>query len=134
MSSDELEALLSISANLPHIPAKPEAHLLKQLMSKTGYSEAEIREIPKYRKMLSNAQHKNVSKSFDSSRNRHFRDMLRNVTKETGLTIEHPVSLALAKERIASYGRYIPYTRWTLSMTRTNNLTEAQIVSLYHNL
>lgn len=39
-----------------HIPNKQEAKLLRRLMSETGNTEEEIRDIPKYRRMLAEAQ------------------------------------------------------------------------------
>lgn len=39
-----------------HVPGKKEASILRRIKSETGMSEAEIREIPKYRKELSDAQ------------------------------------------------------------------------------
>ncbi len=41
-----------------HIHAKPEGKVLRALMSQTGLTEKELREIPMYRVMLSDTQYR----------------------------------------------------------------------------
>lgn len=45
-----------LGENDPHIPNKEESKLLRRLMSETGNTEEEIRSIPKYKRMLAEAQ------------------------------------------------------------------------------
>ena len=70
-----------------HVPNSKEGKLLRSIKAKSGLTEKEIREIPKYQRMLANAQIQNRPK--DRADRAHKRIMKR-VTKQLGLPKEHP--------------------------------------------
>ena len=75
-----------------HYPNKNEAALLRKLKAETGLSEEEIRSIHKYRVMLSDAQ-KMGNKSKFSSKEKFYRNLIKDACKTTGLAKEHPDTL-----------------------------------------
>jgi|AntRauTorckE6833_2_1112554.scaffolds.fasta_scaffold00137_30 hypothetical protein len=98
-----------------HIPNKSEAKLLRRLMSQTGKDEEQIRAVKKYRVMLAKA-----SKKPQKVTGKIKRDYLEEqVTRTTGLPIEHPISKLEWNNRI-SHDR--PYKRlrrrWPWERTR----------------
>jgi len=80
-----------------HIPNKTEAALLRRLMSETGKNEEEIREIKKYRIMLSEAQVLGTKpkRSFDQKQ---IDKCMKIATRQTGLAKEHPETLEKFRE------------------------------------
>lgn len=80
-----------------HQMNKNEATLMRKLMSETGMTEIEIRQIKKYRKMLSEAQDA-VEISTKSLQERYVDRLLKQVTKELKLAKEHPLVIQKFKE------------------------------------
>ncbi len=71
-----------------HIPNKIESKELRKLMSKTGLSEKELRDIKKYRKILADvAKTANIVKTTQRDRR------LKIITKFLKLAKEHPTVL-----------------------------------------
>jgi hypothetical protein len=123
-----LTSFLDHSTNFPHIPSKNEAHLLRKLMSQTGLTEAEIRMKPLYRKMLSQSQGKiDFYSSLKNAKERLLRRFFKQVTKQTGLTIEHPKSLALAKNMLKEKSRYT-------QAFEHKDVSDSHLIHLYHAL
>ncbi len=134
MPENDFKYFLSISKTLPHVPAKAEAHLLRRLMSKSGLTEAQVRAIPAYRQMLSQTQEQLIYS--DNPEKHQLRRFFRSITRETGLTIEHPTSLSLAKERINADA----LSNYSYSLSRQilrgginlKMLNDKLIITLYH--
>lgn len=80
-----------------HVPNKNEAKLLRNLMSKTGLTEKEIREHKTYRKMLSMAQ---VETSSAGKLAKEAASVLKRITGEMKLPKEHPEVIAEFKREI----------------------------------
>lgn len=83
-----------------HIMNKNESKLCRKLMAQTGLSENELRQHKKYRVMLSNAQ-KVPKAKIASYVGKAVRNIIRRIQKETGLTIQHPISKEMLKTEIA---------------------------------
>jgi len=102
--------------NDPHIPNQEESKLLRRIMSETGMKEEEVRNIKKYRKLLSDA-----AKSSETSNERGYdriaKRLMKTVTKELKLAKEHPLCKEAfnrkAKERKDSWGFSFRY--WYIS-------------------
>ncbi len=73
-----------------HINNKNEGKLLRKLMNQTGMSENDLRNIKKYRKLLSNAQ-KIGEISNTHKRIKYINNLVKGVTKELKLAKEHPL-------------------------------------------
>jgi len=78
-----------------HIPNKNEATVLRRIMSETGMSEEQVRTHKKYRVELSEAQKKVGSKS---RLDRNILYMVKSITQELKLPMEHPTVLAEIKK------------------------------------
>lgn len=93
-----------------HVMNKNESSLCRKLMSQTGLSEKELREHKKYRKMLSDAQKKGEKGAY---RNKYIEHIWKQVTQQTKLAKEHPISINLfrykLKEHRYKYGGYDIY-------------------------
>jgi hypothetical protein len=82
-----------------HYPGKGEAKLLRQLKSRTGLTEEQIRSHKKYRIMLSNTQ-KDESKYTISDTDKSYKHLIKSSCKITGLTPQHPETLKVIQERL----------------------------------
>lgn len=82
-----------------HYPNKDEAQALRKIMASTGLTEKEIREDPKHRKVLSEAQ-KAGQKPKRSEIEKFYRDLIKLACKKTGLVPQHPETLKLLDEII----------------------------------
>ena len=81
-----------------HIPNKNEAKKLRQIRSKHGLSESEVRGIKKYRKELSDAQ-----KSEGYGRSRYadlYKHILKTILRDLKLPKEHPAVRARLKDEL----------------------------------
>ncbi len=92
-----------------HYPNKDEASLLRKIMASTGLTEEEIRQDPKYRKQLSEAQ-KAGQKAKRTETERFYQKLIKEACKITGFAPQHPETLAvldlIIKERSGrSWGR-----------------------------
>ena len=115
-----------------HIMNKDESKLCRKLMSQTGLSEKEIRTHKKYRKMLSGAQVK--GQNGDYNRNKYIERLWKDVTQQTKLAREHPISVNLFKYKLKqeqgrSWGSY----HYTNTSTNTNNI-DIDLIRQYINL
>ena len=82
-----------------HYPNKDEAQELRKIMASTGLSEKEIRQDPKYRKMLSEAQ-KAGQKAKRTEIERFYHKLIKEACKKTGLAPQHPDTLKTLDEII----------------------------------
>lgn len=82
-----------------HYPNKDEAQELRKIMASTGLSEEEIRQDPKYRKMLSEAQ-KAGQKAKRTEIEKFYQDLIKEACKKTGLAPQHPETLKILNEII----------------------------------
>ena len=73
-----------------HIPNKEESKKLRQLMAKHNKSEKEIRSIPKFRKILAEAQRSSEKNESDDNKNKE--KILKKIRSKTGLPNQHPLS------------------------------------------
>lgn len=80
-----------------HVMNKNESSLCRKLMSQTGLSEKELREHKKYRKMLSDAQKKGEKGAY---RNKYIESVWKEVTQQTKLAKEHPISINLFRYKL----------------------------------
>lgn len=82
-----------------HYPNKNEASLLRKIMASTGLTEKEVRQDPKYRKQLSEAQ-KTGQKAKRSEIEKFYQDLIKEACKKTGLAPQHPDTLKALQEVI----------------------------------
>ncbi|MFA5207479.1 MAG: hypothetical protein WC428_02365 [Candidatus Paceibacterota bacterium] len=92
-----------------HYPNKDEAQELRKIMASTGLSEEEVRQDPKYRKQLSEAQ-KAGQKAKRTEAEMFYQKIIKEACKKTGLVPQHPETLKaidiIIKEREGrSWGR-----------------------------
>lgn len=80
-----------------HYPNKNEAELLRHLMATTGLLEEEVRERPKYRRMLAVAQKMSVQAK-RSSEEKFYAAVVKKACRETKLAKEHPETLRVLQE------------------------------------
>lgn len=84
-----------IKANCPpdkHLPNKNEAKMLRKIMAETGLNELEVRNIKKYRKMLSEAQDAGETElTWDEKGNKYRNSIYKMLTREFKLPREHPI-------------------------------------------
>lgn len=83
--------------NTKHYPNQDEASLLRSIMSDTGLLEEEIRDIKKYRVMLSDAQ-KQGQKPKRSSTKKWYQKRIKEACKKTGLVPQHPKTIKVLDE------------------------------------
>lgn len=78
-----------------HYPGKPEAKVLRRIMSQTGLTEKEVRDIKKYRQELAYARNKDHNHKYNywNYKKRIFKRMLKRITKELKLAKEHPKTI-----------------------------------------
>ena len=109
----------------PHIPNKDEGKLLRKIMSQTGMSEIEVRNIKKYRKLLSNQ-----ARIGESAKTNHWykseKRLWKKVTRKTGLVKTHPVSKYVYNKLLISNRNYI----WGFYKKHPFNLSKKELVVL----
>jgi hypothetical protein len=71
----------------PHVANKNEADMLRKIMAESGLGEVEVRDVYKYRKMLSDAAKQTGDKD---DKLRRAINLLKNVLREYKLPKEHP--------------------------------------------
>ena len=76
-----------------HYPNKNESAMLRRIMSETGLSEEEVRDVKKYRVMLSEAAKSSPKDKHVSSQERFYRALIKDACKDTGLVPQHPDTL-----------------------------------------
>lgn len=89
--------------NTKHYPNQDEASVLRKIMSETGLTEEKIREIKKYRVMLSDAQ-KQGQKPKTSAVKKWYLKRIKEACKKTGLVPQHPKTLKVLDEIL--YSKY----------------------------
>lgn len=105
-----------------HIPDKNEARVLRRIMSQTGMSEAEIRSIPKYRKILSQSERRVIDRSNSNHQIYKFLErLMKNVTRDLKLPKEHPSVVAEFKKRVENH-KNNSWSRYSWSL-RTYSLS-----------
>ena len=92
-----------------HYSNKDEAQELRKIMSSTGLSEEQVRQDPKYRKQLSEAQ-KMGQKTKRTESEKFYQGLIKEACKKTGFAPQHPETLKvlddIIKERQGrSWGR-----------------------------
>jgi hypothetical protein len=92
-----------------HYPNKDEAQELRKIMASTGLSEEQVRQDPKYRKQLSDAQ-KAGQKAKQTETEKFYKKLIKEACKITGFAPQHPDTLTaldiIIKERQGrSWGR-----------------------------
>ena len=93
-----------------HLPNKDEAKMLRKLMAETGLSEIEVRNIKKYRKMLSKAQDAGERElTLDEMREKYSASIYKTITKRLKLAKEHPLVVAEYKEYLKTHRGYLPF-------------------------
>ena len=85
-----------------HYPNKMEAKMLRQIMSKTGLNEEEVRRDIKYRRMLAEASKSNETTAC-SKVTKFYRNLIKLACKETGLVPQHPDTLKVIDEKLKRY-------------------------------
>lgn len=84
--------------NAGHIPNKEEAKMVRKLMAETGNTEKEIREIPKYRRMLARAQKSSEKGDRPNRYKRRENYFWKSARQQTGYPNEHPETKMAYKE------------------------------------
>jgi len=105
-----------------HICNKDEGKLLRKLMNETGLSEEEIRDIKKYRVMLSNAQ----KQSQEKKRGRHekwCKDRIKSACKITGLAPQHPDTIKALQEILNGFYLY-GYFPWNMDKINAETMVK----------
>ena len=85
-----------------HVMNSDEAKVMRQLKAKTGLTEEKIREVKKYRVMLSEAQ-KNGQKALRSKRQKLKDNLMKSATEETKLAKEHPKTKEVYAKLVNEY-------------------------------
>jgi hypothetical protein len=80
-----------------HYPNKDEARELRKIMASTGLSEEEIRQDPKYRKQLSEAQKDGQKRKRDQI-TKWYQKMIKKACRQTKLVPQHPETLKVLDE------------------------------------
>jgi hypothetical protein len=109
-----------------HYPNKDEAQELRKIMASTGLSEKEIRQDPKYRKMLSDAQ-KAGQKAKRTETQRIFQKLIKKACKQTGLVPQHPETIKALQEILDNRARYY----FSSSFLARNKLSAENAVKQY---
>lgn len=90
-----------------HVPNKNEATLLRKIMSKYGLTEKEVREIKKYRVMLSDTQKVKTAKLSDDEKEKKY--LMKLITRKYKLAKEHPVVVECFNKNIKNLKTHGPY-------------------------
>ncbi len=99
---------LKIACRGGHILNKNESALLRKLMSETGKTEEEIREIYKYRKALSTAA-KPVPSTYEERQKKYYRYVIRRACNLSGKYPSHPETLEQLRKLMGIYGRGLTF-------------------------
>lgn len=93
-----------------HLPNTNEAKMLRKIRAETGLSEIEVRNIKKYRKMLSEAQDVGERElTVDEMREKYSASIYKTITKRLKLAKEHPLVVAEYKEYLKTHRGYLPF-------------------------
>ena len=114
--------------NTKHYPNKDEASLLRKIISETGLSEKKIREVKKYRIMLSDAQ-KQAQKPKHNSIEKWYQKRIKEACKKTGLVPQHPKTIKVLDEILTD--RYGCCWRWKPVGINRNKMTAKTVVRDY---
>ena len=102
-----------------HYPNKNEASLLRKLMTENGLNEKEVRDIKKYRIMLSEAQ-KVGEKKLNDDTVKWFRGRIKMACKKTGLVPQHPETIKALDVILNSYYSFhTPYFAYNRPAAKT---------------
>ena len=99
-----------------HIPDKKESETLRKIMSDTGLSEDEVRQIPKYKWMLARSEQQN-QKPKRTQKQKTLDNIMKNVTRDLKLAKEHPLVQEEFKKRLDQIKR--KYNRLSYILSRT---------------
>lgn len=113
-----------------HYPNKNEASLLRKIMSETGLSEKEVREIKKYRKMLAEAA-KSSEKSITNAQTKFYRDCIKRACQQTGLVPQHPKTMEALQHILDNYNNSFWHKPWYIYGYGAFNNTATSIVKNY---
>lgn len=98
-----------------HIPDKKESKTLRKLMSETGLSEKEIRNIPKYKWLLARSEQQNQYPK-RTEKQKLLNKIMKTVTRELKLAKEHPLVKEEFKKRVdAEKSRLGTWNSWILN-------------------
>jgi len=100
--------------NTKHYPNKDEASALRKIMSDTGLTEEKVREIKKYRVILSDAQ-KQGQKPKRSPDKKWYQARIKEACKKTGLVPQHPKTLKVLDEILEKRNHSFWYRPWFFS-------------------
>lgn len=107
-----------------HYPNKDEAQELRKIMASTGLSEEAIRQDPKYRKMLSEAQ-KQGQKAKRTETQRTFQKLIKKACQQTGLVPQHPETIKVLQEILdTGHQNYFGRTWWERNKTTAENIVK----------
>ncbi|MFW6226044.1 MAG: hypothetical protein ACOC3V_03725 [bacterium] len=115
-----------------HYPNKDESSLLRKLMSENNMSENEIRNIKKFRKMLSDASKKGqIQKTyfFIKRENDYIKGLVKRSCKETGLVPEHPKTREIIERNLKNDN--INMFRFPLINIKSYSVNK--IINIYRN-
>jgi hypothetical protein len=120
--------------NTKHYPNSKETRVLRQIMARTGLSTEEVRQHPKYRKMLSEAQ-KQGQKPHGNSRywtgkDEFYKRLIKKACKDTGLVPQHPDTLVVLQCLIDEEWNKRSWYR-TTSMLSENPMSAENAVKQY---
>ena len=95
-----------------HYPNKNESQELRKIMSSTGLNEKEVRQDPKYRKQLSDAQ-KAGQKRKRSEATKWYQMQIRKACRQTKLVPQHPETLKVLAELLKDANpRWLRHSAW----------------------
>ncbi len=99
---------IKIASRGGHIANKKESALLRKIMSDTGKTEEEIREIYKYRKALSEAA-KPAPSTEEAKQKKYYKNVIRQACNLSGFWPSHPESLEQLRKLMGIYGRGLTF-------------------------
>lgn len=112
--------------NTKHYPNQDESSLLRNIMADTGLSEEQVRDIKKYRVMLSEAQ-KQGQKPKTGAVKKWYLKRIKEACKKTGLVPQHPKTLKVLDEIL--YDKY--KCSWWKPWYIREIMTAKTVVSIY---
>jgi hypothetical protein len=96
-----------------HIPDKKESKTLRKIMSETGLSEKEIRQIPKYKWLLARSEQQNQYPK-RTEKQKLLDKIMKSVTRELKLAKEHPlvqeefkIRVEVQKNRLGTWNSHL---------------------------
>ncbi len=112
-----------------HYPNKDEAQLLRQLMSKTGMTEEQVRADVKYRRMLAEARKSGQNRK-RSEQQKFYQNMIKKACKQTGLAPQHPETIKVLEKtlEIEQSRIHLGFRNWWM---RSNTLSVKKVLEYY---